>query len=110
MKDDNLPAELAQKIASLWHSNRSIVKQRLHLLQRAADELEETRSLGEGLRAEALSAAHKLAGSLGMFGHEEASQRAHAIQMDLEAPGLPQPERLQEHVERLQTLLHDALL
>ena len=79
------------------------------LLQRAADELSTSRSIDPELRAEALSIAHKLAGSLGMFGFNDATDLARAIETTLDHDGLPQPERLQEQMAALRTCMQPRL-
>lgn len=110
MEDEiKVPAAVTKQIAALWQKNKPLLRERLALLDRAATELTETRSLDEELRAEAISTAHKLAGSLGMFGHGGATEFARSIEADLEASGLPQPERLRQHVDKLQATLAKAL-
>ncbi|ADV81478.1 Hpt domain-containing protein [Terriglobus saanensis] len=99
----------AQKIAAIWKENRSSFRERLDLLDRAAEELTETRTLDPDLRSEVTSISHKLAGSLGMFGYLEATAIARRIELDLENPGLPQPERLRKDVDALKSSLATAL-
>jgi len=99
----------AEKIAAIWVQNRPAFRDRLDFLDRTADELTETRTLDPDLRAEATSISHKLAGSLGMFGYTEASEIARRIELGLEKPGLPQPERLRKDVDALKVSLAHAL-
>lgn len=96
---------LSAALAAVWTKNLPQTRDRLDLLQRAADDLATSRTIDDDLRAEALSVAHKLAGSLGMFGMHDATEAARAIEQNLEQDGLPQPERLQEQVAALHTLL-----
>ena len=92
-------------IGVVWTKNLDVTRERLTLLQTAADDLARSRTIDDDERAEALSIAHKFAGSLGMFGLHAATDVARAIEQNLEQDGLPQPERLQEQVAALQALL-----
>ncbi len=102
------PAMQAQ-LAAIWQRSVPQVRQRLELLQRAAEELTTSRSIDSDLRSEAVSVAHKLAGSLGMFGFTDATEHARAIELTLDHPGLPQPERLQEQVATLAAVMEPRL-
>lgn len=104
-----IPDAIRAKVLALWLAKKTEVREKIDILERAAATLEETRTIDDSLRDEATSVAHKLAGSLGMFGHDEATEVARAIELDLENPGLPQPERLRDHVTRLESLLADDL-
>lgn len=97
MADTPIPAALL----AIWTKNLPQVRERLAVLQRAADELTTTRTLDADLHTEAASLAHKMAGSLGMFGIQSGTDAARAIEQALEQPGLPQPEQLQGHVNAL---------
>jgi len=101
--------QTSEKIADIWLQNRDSFRKRIDLLDRAAEELSDTRTLDPDLRAEATSVSHKLAGSLGMFGYLEATEIARKIELDLENPGLPQPERLRRDVDALKASLATAL-
>ncbi len=68
-------------IAALWQRNRPLLLERLALLDRAA-----AGPLTPGLRGEAIGIAHKLAGSLGMFGFHEGTEIAREIEAHLESP------------------------
>lgn len=104
-----IPPAMRAKILAIWLAKKKEIKEKVDVLERTAATLEETRTVEDDLRSEATAVAHKLAGSLGMFGHDEATEVARAIEIDLENPGLPQPERLREHVDRLKSLLSEAL-
>jgi len=101
--------QTAEKIADIWLQNRDSFRKRIDLLDRAAEELSDTRTLGPELRAEVTAISHKLAGSLGMFGYLEATEIARKIELDLENPGLPQPERLRRDVDALKASLATPL-
>ena len=96
-------------IAAIWQRQVPQTRQRLLVLRKAADSLSETRTIEPDLRAEALDIAHKLAGSLGMFGYGNATDHARAVERELDHTGLPQPERLAQHVTALEASLRDAL-
>jgi HPt (histidine-containing phosphotransfer) domain-containing protein len=104
MSPDAEAEEAAEKtkkmIAAIWARNRPVVGQRLALLDRAAA----IQPLPEDLRIEALGEAHKLAGSLGMFGFHDATLAARELEVFLGDPS-PEPARLAELVARLHALL-----
>jgi len=68
-------------LADLWRRNRPVIEARLATLELAAA----ADPLPSQLRAEALDAAHKLSGSLGMFGFEEGTAIARQIEELLDA-------------------------
>src|ERR1700678_658872 len=70
----------ASLLAALWVRNRPIVEQRLAVLDQAA-----AGPAAEQLRVEACSSAHKLAGSLGMYGYDEGTRIAREIEVTLGA-------------------------
>ena len=81
-----MPEQAAQKaISDLWQRNRPQTLDRLALLDRAA-----AGPLTPALRAEAIAVAHKLAGSLGMFGFHDGTRLARDLEIHLEAPA-PEP-------------------
>lgn len=96
-------------LAAIWKKNLSQTRDRMNLLQRASEELSTTRTMDEALRADAVSTAHKMAGSLGMFGLHNATEAARAIEHTLDQEGLPQPERLREQVGALAAILAQHL-
>ncbi len=98
-----------EQIAAIWARQRPQTRERVKLLQRIADSVSDTRSIDADSRAAALDTAHKLAGSLGMYGYMDATNHARAIEQVLDVTGLPQPERLQEHVDALAASLAGAL-
>lgn len=96
-------------LAAIWKKNLPQTRERLALLKRAAEQLSTTRTIDDDLRADALSTAHKMAGSLGMFGLHSATETARAVEHILDHEGLPQPERLQEQVNALAAVLASHL-
>jgi len=97
--------EAARKLlASLWERNLPILRERCALLERAAAAAQ-AGTLTQELRAEATAIAHKLSGSLGMFGYPEGTQFARRIEEHLEAPGPVDASRLACNVAALLTTL-----
>jgi HPt (histidine-containing phosphotransfer) domain-containing protein len=70
-------------IAALWQRNQPQVLERLALLDQAAAE-----PLTPQLRQDAVATAHKLAGSLGMFGFHEGTRLARELELLLESPAV----------------------
>ena len=104
----DIPMQAA--LAAIWKKSQPQMRERLAILQRAADELATTRTLDSELHAEAASIAHKFAGSLGMFGLHSGTDAARALEQSLDQDGLPQPERLQEQVNALAQVLAPHLV
>lgn len=69
-------------VERLWARFRPLVLTRVELVQQYLD--------GDGTRAEARAAAHKLAGALGSYGRAEGSSAARRIEEMLEGDG-PRP-------------------
>ena len=86
-------------VSALWERKRPLMLQRLTILDRAA-EAAAVGSLEESLCEEALSEAHKLAGSLGTFGFAKGTEIARELEVGLEA-GTLKPERMQELTRRI---------
>ena len=70
-------------LASVWQRNLPLVLGRVASLSTAA-EMAATGELTPSLRQEAAGTAHKLAGSLGMFGYPRGSEIAQEIERMLE--------------------------
>jgi HPt (histidine-containing phosphotransfer) domain-containing protein len=71
-------------LAEAWHRYADAVAARLDVLEHAAAALSRGR-LDEALRAQATAEAHRLAGSLGLFGVVEGSRLAAAAEQTLAA-------------------------
>lgn len=78
-------AEIQALLTDLWQRHLPMLIERLALLDRAATKAA-SGTLPEETRAEAQSVAHKLAGNLGMFGHQKAGEIAGQIEQVLKAP------------------------
>ena len=100
---------IADKIAALWERNKPTVRERLELLERAVTQLEQSNTPDPDLRKQAIEVAHKLAGSLGLFGHTAATESARAMEIALEGNGTPDKIRLQQHLDSLKANLYEPL-
>jgi HPt (histidine-containing phosphotransfer) domain-containing protein len=80
MTETNSDEKTAWLLAAMWLRNRPLVEERLALLDRAAAATADG-GLTEELREEASHTAHKLAGSLGMYGYEEGTRIAREIEV-----------------------------
>ena len=81
-------------LAALWIKIRPMVEERLATLEAAAHAAA-SGALGEAQRKEASGAAHKLAGSLGMYGYDEGTAVARKIEVLL-GKAAPDAARLRE--------------
>jgi HPt (histidine-containing phosphotransfer) domain-containing protein len=82
---DGKDEKIETLLAELWQRHLPTLRERLDLLDRAAAEAS-AGTLAEASRLEALSVAHKLAGNLGMFGHQQATEIASAMEQLLKTP------------------------
>jgi diguanylate cyclase (GGDEF)-like protein len=82
-EEQNLPEPTEQrvmaKVAQIWQSNRFHSIGHVTMLEQAVSSLS-TGSFSEELAQIAAQAAHKLAGSLGMFGFQDGSQMARQLE------------------------------
>ncbi len=74
------PPNTQLRMMEIWRRNRPQVLERLDLLDRIA----KSDPLPDSLRQEASSIAHKLAGSLGMFGFAEGTRLARLLEQHLD--------------------------
>jgi HPt (histidine-containing phosphotransfer) domain-containing protein len=70
----------ASLLAAIWLRSRPLVEERMALLERAATGAA-AGGLTQELRKEAGGVAHKLAGSLGMYGYDEGTLIARQIEV-----------------------------
>jgi HPt (histidine-containing phosphotransfer) domain-containing protein len=96
----------AALLAALWVRNRPMVEERLAVLDRAAAAAAGG-ALGEELRAEAAGNAHKLAGSLGMYGFDEGTRVARELEVLL-GVATPDAARLGELIAELRAAIFPA--
>jgi len=85
-------AKTAQLLAVLWERNLPIVEERLALLDTAVSTLLRTATLDPQLQIDAANVAHKLAGTLGMFGYPRGTDLARLLEevLELTDPLTPQ--------------------
>lgn len=70
-------------LATLWLRNRPVIEQRLDVLDRAASAAA-SGTLDADTREQAADVAHKLAGSLGMYGYDEGTRLARKLELLLD--------------------------
>ncbi len=111
------PDQIDNLLADLWQKNLPTLRERLDLLDRIASTAA-SGTLAEATRLEALTIAHKLSGSLGMFGYQQGTrdrcehrthpQRTHATRSrDPHRVGRgPSPVPGRRPLRHLQTLAH----
>ena len=87
-------------LRELWQRKLPMVREHLSLLQRASETLSQA-TLTAPLRNEAAISAHKLAGSLGMFGFPEGTRFAREIEHLLDSQGAPPAETFAALVRQL---------
>jgi hypothetical protein len=81
-------ARIASLLDTMWERNLPLFHQRLDVLDRVASEAS-AGDLSEASRLEALSIAHKLSGTLGMFGRHQGTEIARQIELILSHPTPP---------------------
>jgi len=79
------PDQLDNLLAELWQKNLPTLRERLDLLDHTAS-VAASGKLAETSRTEALSVAHKLSGSLGMFGYQQGTEVASQMERILKSP------------------------
>jgi HPt (histidine-containing phosphotransfer) domain-containing protein len=79
------PDQIDTVLAQLWQKNLPTIRERLDLLDQFASAAS-TGSLDEATRVEALGLAHKLAGSLGMYGYQQGTEIASKMERILKSP------------------------
>jgi HPt (histidine-containing phosphotransfer) domain-containing protein len=82
---DYLDNQINNVLAELWQKNLPIVRERLDLLDKFGTAAASGK-LDEPSRIEALNIAHKLAGSLGMYGYQEGTEIASKMERILKSP------------------------
>jgi HPt (histidine-containing phosphotransfer) domain-containing protein len=93
-------------VSALWERKRPLMLERLTILDRAA-EAAANGGLRNPLCQEALDEAHKLAGSLGIFGFPRGTELARELESELER-GSVEPEHIRELTRQLRETLFPA--
>lgn len=86
-------------LAKLWIKIQPMIEERIAVLDQASMAAQQG-PLPDGLRVEARNTAHKLAGSLGMYGFDEGTRVARELEHLLDG-GSPDPARLATLVAEL---------
>jgi HPt (histidine-containing phosphotransfer) domain-containing protein len=98
-------AALRASIAAIWDRGRERVLGRVDAIQDALEALR-AGTLGDEVRAEARSDAHKLAGALGSFGMPDGTDHARAIEGALEdGAGPAEADDLARHAAALRDIV-----
>jgi diguanylate cyclase (GGDEF)-like protein len=92
----------SQAVAQLWDQHRGLIEERFTVLQKAMT----TEPLSVELRQSAESAAHKLAGVLGMFDREEGTQVARQLERIFEGQTEIAIAEVRSLVQRLGNILN----
>jgi hypothetical protein len=88
--DTKIDTKIDDVLAQLWKKNLPTVRERLDLLDKFAAAASSGK-LDEATRVEALNIAHKLAGSLGMYGYQQGTEVASKMEGIFKSPT---PEKL----------------
>jgi len=88
-------------LASLWQRNLPTLRQRLDTLDQAVA----VEPIAPGLLNEAIIIAHKLSGSLGLFGHHHATEIARELEHLFRNPSSAAPGRTKFLTQELRTTL-----
>ena len=80
-----IDAKINNVLAQLWEKNLPTVQERLDLLDKFGAAAASGK-LDEPTRVEALNIAHKLAGSLGMYGYQQGTEVASKMERILKSP------------------------
>jgi HPt (histidine-containing phosphotransfer) domain-containing protein len=80
-----IDAQINDVLAQLWKKNLPTIRERLDLLDRFGSAAA-SGTLDEPTRIEALNIAHKLAGSLGMYGYQQGTEFASKMERILKSP------------------------
>jgi HPt (histidine-containing phosphotransfer) domain-containing protein len=102
------PDQIDTLLAELWQKNLPTVRERLDLLDKFGAAASSGR-LDEPTRIEALTIAHKLSGSLGMFGYQQGTEVASKMERILKSPTPETLTTLQALAVDLRTSLAAAL-
>lgn len=104
---NNARRALDEKLKSIWRDSQNVLAQRIAVLRKACPSAE-AGSLTLAERDEAKAAAHKLAGSLGMFGLLDASAYASEIELRLEQMAIGEGIALRALLESVEQCINRA--
>ena len=83
--DSQIDGQIDDIIAQLWQKNLPAIRERLDLMDHFGSAAVSGK-LEEHTRIEALNIAHKLAGSLGMYGYQQGTEVASKMERILKSP------------------------
>ena len=83
--DASIDHQIEALLAQLWKKNLPTIRERLDLLDQFGSAAV-SGSIEEHTRIEALNIAHKLAGSLGMYGYQQGTELASRMERILKSP------------------------
>jgi len=98
------PEATRKLLAALWERSLPMMQERLAQLERAVASVR-AGTLTPEQRREAIETAHKLAGSLGMFGYPDGTEFARHIEQHLEEAGPVDALRLADDVAAMRSTL-----
>jgi HPt (histidine-containing phosphotransfer) domain-containing protein len=104
---NNAQRKLDAKLKTIWQENKNVLAQRIAIVRKACPSAE-AGSLTLAERDEAKAAAHKLAGSLGMFGLLDASAYASEIELRLEQMAIGEVIAVRALLESLEQCMNRA--
>jgi HPt (histidine-containing phosphotransfer) domain-containing protein len=82
---NEIDSQIDALLVQLWQKNLPTIRERLDLMDKFGS-LAVSGELDEATRVEALNIAHKLAGSLGMYGYQQGTEIASKIERILKSP------------------------
>jgi len=83
--DGQINTQISELLAQLWQKNLPVIRERLDLLDQFGSAAV-SGSFEEHTRIEAIDIAHKLAGSLGMYGYQQSTELASRMERILKSP------------------------
>ena len=95
MKTASAVESTRKLLHTLWQRNLPVTQERISEMEQAASAAAKGHLTAEA-RSSAGSTAHKLAGSLGMFGYQHGTEIARELERTLELPGQVDATRLLE--------------
>lgn len=104
MDQDAAKTKTEALLKDLWRRKLPTIREHLAVLRLASERLSEE-TLTAPLRSEAAISAHKLAGSLGMFGYPEGTRLARELEHLLDGQGVPAPDTFATLVRHLRESL-----
>lgn len=99
--------QATEATTAVWQRVKNKLDSRIAAIERATNAIEQN-DLDEELQQQAITAAHKLAGSLGTFDLDEGSRLAREIQQILQQP-LPLNQKQQQHLCELLMAMRQEL-